>query len=61
MNVLKIKIEGPTGSGRTSLEAIIREFLAVLEDAGRIEMIRRPKVEHEIEIEVESIDALMDK
>lgn len=61
MHVLKIKIEGPTGGGKTTLENIIRECLVALADDGRIGMIRLQKVEHEIEIEIESVKALRGK
>jgi len=58
MTKLKIKIEGPAASGRTTLEKILREFLVSLEDDGRIAMVLRPTVEHEITVEIASVAEL---
>jgi len=61
MTKLKIKIEGPAASGRTTLENILREFLVSLEDEGRIAMVLRPTVEHEITVEIASVAELCDE
>ena len=58
MNIIKIKIEGPQGSGKSTLENILREFLTTLEDDGRIAMVLRRKQEHEIEVEIASVAEL---
>lgn len=58
MTTLKIKIEGPADSERTTLENILHEFLVSLEDDGRIAMVLYRKIAHEIEVEIVSVEEL---
>lgn len=53
MNTITIKIDGPVGSGKSTLEKLLREFLIMLENNGQIFMVLGREEEHEIKIEVD--------
>lgn len=61
MPILKIKIEGPPASGKSVLERLLRNFLLGLEEDGLINETLSARRDHEIEIDVESVNALLGK